>query len=131
MTTQSGLDTTTRETHSLIGSDKVEGTAFYRSNGEIRTGNWVTREGAIALSPTVLEHGSHNFIFSKQIRLRLSATSRLETICAHSQKWLQNMKTKSAEPATSTLTTPTPTPTRKPRGSETGDLAKPKQAKPD
>jgi hypothetical protein len=34
MTTESGLDTTTRETHSLIGSDKVEGTAVYRSNGE-------------------------------------------------------------------------------------------------
>jgi PRC-barrel domain len=34
MVTQSALDTTTRETHSLIGSDKVEGTAVYRSNGE-------------------------------------------------------------------------------------------------
>ena len=28
------LDTSARETHSLIGSDKVEGTAVYRSNGE-------------------------------------------------------------------------------------------------
>src|SRR6266853_6813365 len=34
MATQSALDTSTRETHSLIGSDKVEGTAVYRSNGE-------------------------------------------------------------------------------------------------
>ncbi len=34
MTTQSPLDTSTRETPSLIGSDKVEGTAVYRSNGE-------------------------------------------------------------------------------------------------
>lgn len=34
MLTQSALDTSTRETHSLIGSDKVEGTAVYRSNGE-------------------------------------------------------------------------------------------------
>src|SRR5262250_214803 len=34
MTTQSALDTSTRETYSLIGSDKVEGTAVYRSNGE-------------------------------------------------------------------------------------------------
>ena len=34
MTTQSTLDTTTRETRSLIGSDKVEGTAVYRSNGD-------------------------------------------------------------------------------------------------
>lgn len=34
MVTQSALDTSTRETHSLIGSDKVEGTAVYRSNGE-------------------------------------------------------------------------------------------------
>jgi hypothetical protein len=28
------LDTRARETHTLIGSDKVEGTAVYRSNGE-------------------------------------------------------------------------------------------------
>ena len=28
------LDTSARETHTLIGSDKVEGTAVYRSNGE-------------------------------------------------------------------------------------------------
>ena len=34
MATQSALDTSTRETYSLIGSDKVEGTAVYRSNGE-------------------------------------------------------------------------------------------------
>src|ERR1700745_3116421 len=34
MTTQSTLDTSTKETYSLIGSDKVEGTAVYRSNGE-------------------------------------------------------------------------------------------------
>src|ERR1700746_3126689 len=34
MTTQSTLDTSTRETYSLIGSDKVEGTAVYRSNGD-------------------------------------------------------------------------------------------------
>ncbi len=34
MTTQSALDTSTRETYSLIASDKVEGTAVYRSNGE-------------------------------------------------------------------------------------------------
>jgi len=34
MTTQSALDTSTRETYALIGSDKVEGTAVYRSNGE-------------------------------------------------------------------------------------------------
>jgi PRC-barrel domain len=34
MTTQSTLDTSTRETHALIGSDKVQGTAVYRSNGE-------------------------------------------------------------------------------------------------
>ena len=34
MTTQSALDMSTRETYSLIGSDKVEGTAVYRSNGE-------------------------------------------------------------------------------------------------
>jgi hypothetical protein len=34
MTTQSALDTSTRETYSLIGSDKVEGTAVCRSNGE-------------------------------------------------------------------------------------------------
>jgi hypothetical protein len=34
MATQSALDTSTRETHSLIGSDKVEGTAVYRSSGE-------------------------------------------------------------------------------------------------
>jgi hypothetical protein len=38
MATQSALDTTARETHSLIGSDKVEGTAVYRSNGE-KVGN--------------------------------------------------------------------------------------------
>jgi|SRR5215470_7501739 PRC-barrel domain len=34
MTTQSALDTSTRETPSLIASDKVEGTAVYRSNGD-------------------------------------------------------------------------------------------------
>ena len=34
MVTQSTLDTSTRETHSLIASDKVEGTPVYRSNGE-------------------------------------------------------------------------------------------------
>jgi hypothetical protein len=34
MVTHSVLDTSTRETHALIGSDKVEGTAVYRSNGE-------------------------------------------------------------------------------------------------
>jgi hypothetical protein len=34
MTTQSPLDTTTRETPSLIASDKVEGTPVYRSNGD-------------------------------------------------------------------------------------------------
>jgi PRC-barrel domain protein len=34
MTTQSNLDTSTRETYSLIGSDKVEGTPVYRSNGD-------------------------------------------------------------------------------------------------
>src|ERR1700731_4156215 len=34
MATQSVLDTGSRETNSLIGSDKVEGTAVYRSNGE-------------------------------------------------------------------------------------------------
>jgi sporulation protein YlmC with PRC-barrel domain len=34
MVTQSVLDTSTRETHALIASDKVEGTAVYRSNGE-------------------------------------------------------------------------------------------------
>jgi hypothetical protein len=56
---------------------------------------------------------SYNFIFSKQIRPRLSATSRSETICAYIRKWLQHMKTKSAEPATSALTTPTPTPDEK------------------
>jgi hypothetical protein len=32
MTTQSPLDTSIRETPSLVGSDKVEGTAVYRSN---------------------------------------------------------------------------------------------------
>ncbi len=36
MATQAALDA--RETHSLIGSDKVEGTAVYRSNGE-KVGN--------------------------------------------------------------------------------------------
>jgi hypothetical protein len=34
MAIQSALDTSTRETYSLIGSDKVEGTAVYRSDGE-------------------------------------------------------------------------------------------------
>jgi PRC-barrel domain len=34
VTTQSAFDTTTRETPSLIGSDKVEGTTVYRSNGD-------------------------------------------------------------------------------------------------
>jgi hypothetical protein len=34
VTIQSALDTSIRETPSLIGSDKVEGTAVYRSNGE-------------------------------------------------------------------------------------------------
>jgi hypothetical protein len=34
MTTPSPLDTSIRETPSLIGSDKVEGTAVYRSNGD-------------------------------------------------------------------------------------------------
>jgi hypothetical protein len=34
MTRQSALDTSTRETPSLIASDKVEGTAVYRSNGD-------------------------------------------------------------------------------------------------
>jgi sporulation protein YlmC with PRC-barrel domain len=34
MVTQSTLDTSTKETHSLIASDKVEGTPVYRSNGE-------------------------------------------------------------------------------------------------
>jgi hypothetical protein len=34
MASQSALDTSTRETYSLIGSDKVEGTAVYRSDGE-------------------------------------------------------------------------------------------------
>jgi hypothetical protein len=38
MTIQSALDPQTRETHSLIGSDKVEGTAVYRSNGD-KVGN--------------------------------------------------------------------------------------------
>jgi hypothetical protein len=34
MALQSSLDTSVRETHSLIGSDKVQGTSVYRSNGE-------------------------------------------------------------------------------------------------
>ena len=34
MTMQSPSTLETRETHSLIGSDKVEGTAVYRSNGD-------------------------------------------------------------------------------------------------
>jgi hypothetical protein len=34
MAIQPALDTSTRETHSLIGSDKVHGTAVYRSSGE-------------------------------------------------------------------------------------------------
>lgn len=34
MTTQSSRDSSIRETPSLIGSDKVEGTAVYRSNGD-------------------------------------------------------------------------------------------------
>jgi hypothetical protein len=34
VTTESGLNTSTRETPSLIGSDKVEGTAVYRSSGD-------------------------------------------------------------------------------------------------
>jgi hypothetical protein len=34
MTRQSALDTSIRETLSLIASDKVEGTAVYRSNGD-------------------------------------------------------------------------------------------------
>jgi len=34
MTPQSRLDTSMRETPSLIGSDKVEGAAVYRSNGD-------------------------------------------------------------------------------------------------
>jgi hypothetical protein len=34
MTTQSALDTSTRETPSLIASDKAEGTTVYRSNGD-------------------------------------------------------------------------------------------------
>jgi hypothetical protein len=38
MTTQSALDTSTRETHALIGSDRVQGTAVYRSNGD-KVGN--------------------------------------------------------------------------------------------
>ncbi len=38
MTLESNLRPDTRETASLIGSDKVEGTAVYRSNGE-KVGN--------------------------------------------------------------------------------------------
>lgn len=34
MTTQSALDRSTKETHALIASDKVEGTAVYRPNGD-------------------------------------------------------------------------------------------------
>jgi PRC-barrel domain len=34
MTPDSALETSTRETPSLISSDKVEGTAVYRSNGD-------------------------------------------------------------------------------------------------
>jgi len=34
MALQSSLDTSARETHSLIGSDKVQGTSVFRSNGE-------------------------------------------------------------------------------------------------
>ena len=34
MVSQSGLDTSIKERHSLIGSDRVQGTAVYRSNGE-------------------------------------------------------------------------------------------------
>jgi hypothetical protein len=34
VTTESALNTSIRETPSLIGSDKVEGTAVYRSNGD-------------------------------------------------------------------------------------------------
>jgi hypothetical protein len=34
MALQSSIDTSARETRSLIGSDKVQGTAVYRSNGE-------------------------------------------------------------------------------------------------
>jgi hypothetical protein len=34
MATESALNTSIRETPSLIGSDKVEGTAVYRSNGD-------------------------------------------------------------------------------------------------
>jgi hypothetical protein len=34
MTAHSDIDTSVRETPSLIGSDKVEGTAVYRSNGD-------------------------------------------------------------------------------------------------
>jgi PRC-barrel domain len=38
MALQSSLDPSARETHSLIGSDKVQGTSVYRSNGE-KVGN--------------------------------------------------------------------------------------------
>jgi hypothetical protein len=34
LTTQSALDRATKETPSLIGSDKVQGTAVYRSSGD-------------------------------------------------------------------------------------------------
>jgi hypothetical protein len=34
LTTQSALDRATKETPSLIGSDKVQGTAVYHSNGD-------------------------------------------------------------------------------------------------
>ena len=34
MVVQSALDRSTKETHLLIGSDKVQGTAVYSSNGE-------------------------------------------------------------------------------------------------
>jgi hypothetical protein len=34
MTVQSALDRSIKETPSLIGSDKIQGTAVYRSNGD-------------------------------------------------------------------------------------------------
>jgi hypothetical protein len=47
MAMQSALDPSVRETHMLIGSDKVHATAVYRSNGDIWR-NWRVRRSSIS-----------------------------------------------------------------------------------
>jgi protein-L-isoaspartate(D-aspartate) O-methyltransferase len=96
----------------------IENVGEWKHSGTIGTGNWVSREGAIALSLTHLDYALYSFIFLSFVRPRLLAISHLETTCVHILTWPRHMKGKNAALANFTLMIPTRTPTRRQSGFE-------------